>query len=225
MYSFAQHKDVKVVDEPFYAYYLHSGQVDINHPGKAEILKSLPTKKEDVISLLSNLKEGSNKHLFIKGMAHHYLEEKPQHILNWDNVILIRHPRKILTSFSKVIENPSVNDIGIKKAATLFSYLKNEDKTPLVIDSDELIKAPRKYLQFLCEALALPFSTQMLTWQKGGIPEDGVWAPHWYKNVHNSTGFSVQKTSNDPFPTRLQSVLDEAMIYYNTLSTHILKND
>jgi len=33
----------------------------------------------------------------------------------------------------------------------------------------------------------------MLQWEKGGIPEDGVWASHRYTNVHNSTGFSFRK--------------------------------
>ena len=34
MYSFAQMKDVKVLDEPFYAYYFTHVNPKINHPGK-----------------------------------------------------------------------------------------------------------------------------------------------------------------------------------------------
>ena len=64
----------------------------------------------------------------------------------------------------------------------------------------------------------------MLTWQKGAIPEDGIWAKHWYKNVHISTGLKVQKTSSQPMPTRLQPVLNEALIYYNILKESILNN-
>jgi ABC-type nitrate/sulfonate/bicarbonate transport system ATPase subunit len=36
MYSFAQRSDTLVSDEPFYALYLSTVQVD--HPGKAEVL-------------------------------------------------------------------------------------------------------------------------------------------------------------------------------------------
>ena len=99
------------------------------------------------------------------------------------------------------------------------------NKTPIVIDSDELLKNPETYLLKLCNLLNIKFSEEMLHWQKGGIKEDGVWAPYWYKNVHNSTMFLEQKSSSDRMPNRLQPVLDEAMKYYNILNTHILKND
>ena len=38
MYSFSQRFNTKVIDEPFYAYYLSHINPDINHPGKKEIL-------------------------------------------------------------------------------------------------------------------------------------------------------------------------------------------
>jgi hypothetical protein len=43
--------------------------------------------------------------------------------------------------------------------------------------------------------------------------------------VHNSTGFTVQKTSNQEMPDSLQIVLDQALIHYTILKNHILKND
>ena len=165
----------------------------------------------------------TNKYVFIKGMAHHYLSKEPAHILPWNNVILIRHPEKLLASFSKVIKNPTLDDIGIKKAAELFTYLKNQGKTPIVIDSDQLLKNTEGYLQKICDALDIPFTKDMLSWQKGGIQEDGIWAQYWYGNVHNSTGFRVQKTSNQEMPDSLQPVLDQALIHYTILKNHILK--
>lgn len=33
----------------------------------------------------------------------------------------------------------------------------------------------------------------LFRWEAGPIPEDGVWAPWWYKSVHESTGFSSPK--------------------------------
>lgn len=141
MYSFAQNSSVKVIDEPFYGYYLANTNLKVTHPGSKEILKALTRSKKQVLAHIDRVSK-TNKYVFIKGMAHHYLSKEPAHILPWDNVILIRHPEKLLASFSKVIKNPSLDDIGIKKAAELFAYLKNQGKTPLVIESEQLLKKP-----------------------------------------------------------------------------------
>lgn len=222
MYSFAQRNDTKVIDEPYYGYYLKNASITVSHPSEEEIVATMNTNKESITNNIEKLSEKSN--VFVKGMAHHYLSKSPKHILNWNNVILIRHPRKLISSFSKVIENPSINDIGIKKAAELFLFLQKKNRTPIVIDSDELLKKPEEYLKKLCTLLHIPFQKEMLSWNKGGIKEDGVWAKHWYKNVHNSTGFTVQKSSNDVMPEKFNALLSEATSYYKILKNEILKN-
>ncbi|HLT48887.1 MAG TPA: hypothetical protein VKZ90_00425, partial [Aequorivita sp.] len=192
MYSFAQRKDMTVLDEPFYGYYLNNASLENEHPSQKEILQTMELREEKVVEDINSLSK--KKNVFVKGMAHHYLTETPEFILNWENVILIRHPKKLIASFSKVIHTPTLNDIGIKKASELFLFLKKNGKTPIVIDSDELLKNPETYLKKLCGLLNIPFSEKMLQWKKGGIAEDGIWAKHWYKNVHNSEGFAVQKS-------------------------------
>jgi len=222
MYSFAERKDTIVLDEPFYAYYLSHAKVTVAHPGEAAILKSLPHSKVSVIRLINAAKTDIR---FVKGMAHHILETEPTFLLPWSNIILIRHPEKLLASFSKVIENPSITDIGIKKASEIFQFLQLHGHTPLVIDSDELLKNPSRYLKKMCKHLEIPFSEAMLSWDPGGNPADGVWASHWYKNVHNSSSFEVQKSSSQKMPAHLQPVLDEALTYYTVLKNNILIND
>ena len=220
MYSFAQREDMTVLDEPFYGYYLQNASLEIEHPSQKEILQTMELNEEKVIENINSLRK--QKNVFVKGMAHHYLTDSPNFILNWENVILIRHPKKLIASFSKVIHTPTLNDIGIKKASELFLFLKKNGTTPIVIDSDELLKNPRNYLKKLCNLLEIPFSEKMLRWKKGGIPEDGVWAKHWYKNVHNSEGFAVQKSSSQPLPNHLEPLLAEALPYYEILKSNIL---
>ncbi len=220
MYSFAQREDMTVLDEPFYGYYLQNASLEIEHPSQKEILQMMELKEEKVIENINSLRK--QKNVFVKGMAHHYLTDSPYFILNWENVILIRHPKKLIASFSKVIHTPTLNDIGIKKASELFLFLKKNGKTPIVIDSDELLKNPRNYLKKLCNLLEIPFTEKMLRWKKGGIPEDGIWAKHWYKNVHNSEGFAVQKSSSQPLPNHLEPLLAEALPYYEILKSNIL---
>lgn len=221
MYSFAQREDITVLDEPFYGYYLQNGSLENEHPSQKEVLQMMELKEEKVVKEINALSE--NKNIFVKGMAHHYLTDSPDFILNWENVILIRHPKKLIASFSKVIHTPTLNDIGIKKASELFLFLKRNGKTPIVLDSDELLKNPETYLTKLCNLLNIPFSEKMLSWKKGGISEDGIWARHWYGNVHNSEGFALQKSSSQPFPKHLEPLLNEALPYYETLKNNILK--
>ena len=222
MYSFAQREDLKVLDEPFYGFYLKNASLENQHPSQQEILQTKELKEEKVIESINLLSE--KQHVFVKGMAHHYLTESPEFILDWENVILIRHPKKLIASFSKVIHTPTLNDIGIKKASELFLFLKKNERTPIVIDSDELLKNPETYLEKLCDLLNIPFFDKMLQWKKGGIPEDGIWAKHWYGNVHNSEGFTFQKSSSQPLPKHLEPLLNEALPYYETLKNNILTN-
>lgn len=226
MYSFAQRDDMQVLDEPFYGYYLENAELENKHPSQNTILQTMELKEDKVVEeinvLTNSAAEGEGKMVFVKGMAHHYLTNSPNFILNWDNVILIRHPKKLIASFSKVIHTPTLNDIGVKKASQLFLFLKKNGKTPIVIDSDELLKNPEAYLKKLCNLLNIPFTEKMLRWKKGGIPEDGIWAKHWYNNVHNSEGFALQKSSSQPLPEHLQPLLNEALPYYETLKNNIL---
>lgn len=223
MYSFAQRKDTIVLDEPFYGHYLKNANLSYKHPSQEEVLRTMELKEKRIVENINSLSE--EFHVFVKGMAHHFLNKEPKFILDWENVLLIRHPKKLITSFSKVITIPTLNDIGIKKSTELFLFLKKNGRTPIVIDSDELLKNPENYLKRLCDLLNLTFLRQMLYWKKGGIPEDGIWAKHWYENVHNSEGFSEQKNMGPPLPEHLESLLEEALPYYEILKDNILKND
>lgn len=223
MYSFAQRTDMRVLDEPFYAHYLTHNPPENPHPSQAEIVRSMEVQQEKIVDHILELSKKSP--VFVKGMAHHYCTPEPDFILDWENVLLVRHPEKLIASFAKVIPKPNLQDIGLKKSAALFLFLKRHGKTPIVIDSDELLKDPENYLRQLCAALKIPFSKKMLTWKKGGIPEDGIWAKHWYENLHNSEGFAIQKTSSRTLPSYLQPLLEEALPYYETLKNHILVNN
>lgn len=224
MYSFAQRTDCTVLDEPFYGYYLKNSTLPFKHPSEQEILATMEHGSKNIINSINHLAKTSM--VFVKGMAHHYLTKKPTHILSWENVILIRQPEKLIRSFSKVISNPSSADIGIKKASDLFLFLKESGKQPLVIDSDELMKNPENYLKKICLHLQIPYSEKMLHWKTEGIKEDGIWAKHWYANVHKSTGFLKQENKTEAaFPTHLIPLLNEVIPYYEMLKENILKNE
>ena len=223
MYSFAQRNDFTVLDEPFYGHYLKNSSLSFQHPSQNAILETMELNEEAILKNISELSQ--SKKVFIKGMAHHFSSDTPFYILDWKNIILIRHPEKLIASFSKLIDNPTINDIGIKKASELFLFLKKKKHTPIVIDSDELMKNPEKYLKKLCALLKIKYTNKMLTWSEGGIPEDGVWATNWYTNVHKTKGFAIQKNKQVELPEELLPLLKEALPYYETLKKDILKNE
>jgi hypothetical protein len=92
---------------------------------------------------------------------------------------------------------------------------------PAVIDADELQRDPETTLRGLCDDLEIPFQASMLKWKAGPIPEDGVWAPWWYKSVHESTGFSSPKKYPRTFPLSHYDLLERSLPLYNILRSHV----
>lgn len=224
MYSFAQHPEFDVMDEPFYAYYLAHVPHREAHPMEQEILEVMPTDHQAVLTQIN--KAAKEKKVFVKNMAHHCLEQEPYYMSDWQNVILIRDPKKLLQSFAKVIERPDLDAIGIKRAFELVQFFDQKDIAYTVIESDELMIDPGMYLNQLCQALSIKFYPEMCRWPSGPNPADGIWAPYWYKNVHQSTGFAKPKTHDAPGPwnTHLQEVLTQALPFYNHLKQKVLLN-
>jgi len=214
MYSFGNREDFSIVDEPLYAYYLNSTLVE--HPGKEEVLASQSTDPKNVINGFLE-KDYSTPFAFIKNMGHHLKELELDFLLALKNVFLIRNTTQILTSLSKIIDNPILRDLGIKKEWEAYEFLKTNGKEPIVIDSGLLLENPQSVLSQLCEKLGIPFSEKMLSWPAGPRKEDGIWAKYWYNNVHLTTGFKKQKSSSDPLPSNLEGVNQEALYYYKKL--------
>jgi hypothetical protein len=213
LYSFAQRPDTRVVDEPFYACYLqHTG---LAHPGREEVIASQPTDSKDVMAALFD--DVSKPVLFIKNMAHHQALVTPSFLEMTNNIFLIRNPRQILSSYAQVIDTPTLRDIGIDYQCTLFHHLSALGRPPIVLDSGLLLQNPEGVLTRLCERLEIPYAKEMLRWPPGPKPYDGVWAKYWYGNVHTSTGFAPQPSSNRPLPAHLAAVHREAQYYYQAL--------
>jgi len=219
MYSFSRRPDTKVIDEPFYAHYLSTTNVD--HPGTNETLLSMPSDIDEILSKI--MEDQGCDILFLKNMAHHHQNMDLKFLDGMTNLFLVRNPKQLIASFAQVIKTPSMQDIGLKKSWELFSLIAEKGKKPLVLDSAEILKEPKSLLENLCAKLEIDFYPSMLSWPRGGIDEDGVWAKYWYKNVHNSTGFIKQKTSERNLPENCNELYFEALKYYNKLTINSIK--
>ncbi len=215
MYSFAQREDTIVYDEPLYGYYLNETKAKIYHPGANEIIKSLDVDYLKIVDLIKGKHE--KPVAFFKNMTHHLLDDDIEFCESTKNIILIRNPIDMLPSFDKVISNPSLKDVGYKSSLELLNHLKQNNSHVIVLDSKNLLMNPKKILLKLCISTGIEFDVKMLSWEKGPIKEDGVWAKYWYENVHQSTGFKPYFKRKSNFPIHLTRLLNESLPYYNEL--------
>lgn len=229
MRSWSSRADCVVSDEPLYAHFL--GTLDegkrATHPAADEVLASQPTDWRTVAAALTG--PCARPVWYQKHMAHHLTPEMdPAYTPDgWDwiadltSVLLIRDPAEMITSFIKVIDNPTPDDLGLPQQARLFDWLKDATGTaPPVVDARDILGDPRRGLAALCEAVGVPFDDAMLAWPAGPHTSDGVWAPYWYASVNRSTGFAPYAPKNEPVPDRLSGVLDECQGLYDRLAAH-----
>jgi len=220
MYSFAQREDAIAVDEPLYAHYL--GITNADHPGKEEILQ---TQDQEGAKVITQITEGKYEKpiVFFKQMTHHLVALDMSFLNRTLNIIYIRDPRQIISSYAQVRKEVIMEDIGIAAQWQLYQTLQKNHYSCIVLDSGELLKNPGKVLHELCESLEIPFDPAMLHWPAGPKKEDGVWAKYWYDNVHQSTGFEKQPTSNRPLPEYLDTLYQESKEYYDLLFPYSIK--
>jgi len=214
MYSFAQRSDTRVVDEPLYAHYLATSGVD--HPGREEVLAAQENDGERVVRDVV-LGSADRPILFLKQMAHHLRQLDTEFLRETVNVLLVRDPREVLTSLVHQIPEPRLVDTGVDIQVDLLDRLRELGQQPIVVDSRELLLNPPAVLEQLCSRVGIAFDPSMLRWEAGARSEDGVWAPHWYENVHKSTGFAPYRPKDVPMPEHVRPVLAEAAPLYDRL--------
>ncbi len=217
MYSFAQRSDTAVVDEPFYGHYLSQTAAREYHPGADEIIATMENNWRKVISD-TILAPTESPVIFFKMMTHHILEIDWEFMKNTVNVLLTRNPYDMLPSYIKTVAEPQMHDIGYADHIRLLDYLRSIGQTPPVIESETFLQNPPLVLQRLCAKIGIPFAETMLSWEAGKRPEDGIWAKHWYHNVHTSKGFHEYKPKTESFPDKLKPLLAECLPYYEQLA-------
>jgi hypothetical protein len=225
MRAFENRPDTAVVDEPFYAAFLAGTGAD--HPMRDEVLASQPIDWREVAQAMAGPVPGGRRVFYQKHMTHHML---PHFGLDWTgacrNAFLIRDPARVLASYVKKRDHPTLADIGVARQAELFEREADRlGRAPPVIEGVDVLADPRGALTRLCEALGIGFDAAMLAWPAGRRETDGVWAPAWYDAVERSTGFSPP--SGEASPPRLdgalQAIAEQARPYYERLAAHALR--
>jgi hypothetical protein len=215
--------DCVVSDEPLYAAYLAATGLD--HPGRDEVIGAGDTDPLHVIkTLLGPIPDGRpiwyQKHMshhLLPGMAHEWI-----HSLS--NVFLIRDPAEVVASYLKSRSTVTPADIGVVQQDELFNELaERSGKIPLVIDAEDFLQAPDRYLREICARLGIAFSGRMLHWPAGPRESDGVWAPYWYDAVWKSTGFEPWRPRVVRLDAEAERVAGACRLAYEHLREHRLR--
>lgn len=223
MRAFENRADCTVWDEPFYAAYL--AKTGLDHPMRETILAAGISNAPLVAdACLADPAQGASL-FYQKHMTHHMLPGFPRDWLSSvTNVFLIRDPSRVAASYEKKRELVELEDIGFIQQAEIFEQVADHlGNAPIVIDASDILQNPAAMIKVLCAKLEISFDRAMLDWPKGTRDSDGVWAPHWYHAVVETTGFATSQNEPPKLSTNAQKLADAAMPYYTALKQHALK--
>lgn len=225
MYSFAARKDCAVWDEPFYAAYL--ARTGLAHPMARETMAAGDVDAARVRDACLGPTPDGRAVFYQKHMVHHLAADMDKGwIGQFTNVFLIRHPARVIASYHRKHEHPSMDDIGFACQMALMDLVQaHTGEPPIVVDSADVRAKPEQMLRALCARIGLEFEPAMLQWPEGGHAQDGAWAPHWYNAVWKSTGFAAAEGVLPELPQSLQPLLAEALPIYEQMAATKIKPD
>ncbi len=192
MRAWENRPDCVVMDEPLYAASLAATGGD--HPMRDEIIAAGPAEFDAAIAAcLAPLPDGATIS-YQKHMAHHLLPDVDRAWLqDMINIVLIRDPRRVLASYTKVWSDVSADAIGLPQQVEL------AERAAVIVDSADFLTDPGRYLDAICERVGVACDDEiraaMTSWPSGRRASDGVWAPAWYSAVEASTGFGPAPTT------------------------------
>ena len=222
MYSFAARGDCAVWDEPFYASYLAATGID--HPMREEVMAAGECDPAEVARACAGPTPGGAPLFYQKHMTLHMVAGFDRGFMGeCVNVFLIRHPARVVASYSAKRESVTLDDLGFTQQADLFDEVADASgEVPVVVDSSDIRADPAGVLARLCAAVGVDFTERMLRWPTGGNASDGVWAPHWYGAVHRSSGFDGAEGPLPELAGEAADLVARSLPSYERLSAHAI---
>ena len=223
MRSWESRADTFVTDEPLYSHYL--SVTDAPHPARELILERQERDWRKVVAWLTGPIPEGRAVWYQKHMGHHLTPDVERDwIYELANCFLIREPREMITSYVKIVPEPTPYDLALPQQVELFQAIRDATgRVPPVVDSRDVLENPERVIARLCVALGLEFSPAMLRWRPGLRPTDGVWAPYWYDSVARTTSFGPYRSKGEEVPQALLPVLRECQELYELLYEHRLR--
>eukprot|EP00057_Strongylocentrotus_purpuratus_P013982 XP_011668456.1 PREDICTED: uncharacterized protein LOC105440231 [Strongylocentrotus purpuratus] len=213
--------------------------------------------KPDFISYPSikrKLEEADSPHVFVKEISNGYVDELRFLPRGYRHAFLIRHPLRTISSFRTSVfhnlldqgkldgeaANETTFDIvkhnpyyasgfHFKEVHTIWKFVReNMDRSPIVIDGDDLLANPADLLPKICRVVGLPYDERLLTFDPS-IESLNSWVTgaddmlmnivNFYNTAMTTTHFIPAKEMprRDQLTPDVIRCVDEAMSYYTEM--------
>ena len=141
------------------------------------------------------------------------------------HTFLIWHPRETIASYRAVQPDATLGQMGFESLHEVFTEVTRvTGRTPVVLDSADLVARPAATVRAYCERTGLDFRPGALTWPPADRAEWQL-SRGWHTEVAASTGFTATtgrpraEVAGDPVLSRY---LDYHLPFYQELHRHRL---
>ncbi|KAJ9478110.1 hypothetical protein PHBOTO_001695 [Pseudozyma hubeiensis] len=144
---------------------------------------------------------------------------------------LIRTPEKSIPSYWKCVQEGASGwsfwdqaDAGYVELKILYDWISNPNSTfntekgdehaveqpqpPPLLDATTLLAHPDHAIKSYCEAMGIPFSPEMLSWDSGPVDEWAKWGGY-HNAAENSTGFKKEAVATPTEGVKLKPKIAE----------------
>ncbi|GAA5966110.1 hypothetical protein JCM3765_002609 [Sporobolomyces pararoseus] len=131
------------------------------------------------------------------------------------HTFLIRHPSKAVPSYARLCEGEASaitgfygfdgKEMGYKELRKMFDFVREQTgKTPLLIESEELLKNPEEVMKMWCDEVGIEFDKSMLEWDDQKREHFDKW-PGFHDDAKKSKGVGKQAKNDGSSCTRAKS--------------------
>jgi hypothetical protein len=214
---------ISTMHEPFSAsYYVHN----TDFPSQ----KVPDTHETDFGKVVEKIRKMERRYgnVFIKELAYCVIRQREEFLRHLDffqscnHVFLLRDPKETIPSLYHQMKKVYGDDcpieniekaIGVEELFHLQKTLCPED--PFFIYSERLLdNNTSHYLKSICSRLGLPFSCEMLHWEKGALDDWQIWSRDgWHDKAMERTTFQKEKTDY-PMNREIFYLIEKHSDYY-----------
>ncbi|MFG1914990.1 hypothetical protein [Micromonospora sp. NPDC048898] len=181
--------DHAVVHEPF------SRVVDF---GEVAVGDRLAHSEQDVLAALRAM--AAQGPVFFKDTTDfHYpaLLSDEEFLATAAHTFIVRDPAEAIASHHALNPQLTRDEIGFARLHEIFAAVRAATgRTPIVIESGDLLRRPAETVRAYCAAVGIPFIADALSWEPGMRPE---WrsTSRWHRSTSRTAGFTAGGSNRD----------------------------